>query len=223
MRNPTKAIVAVVVVGLVVSMPVGALASVYSFSRITSNSIDNVATQLLVEVAAVGDTQVSFKFSNSGPIASSITDVYFDDGALLGIASIVNGTGVAFSTPATPPDLPGGGGVGFITTAGFSADSNPPAESNGVNPGEWVVIVFNLISEPEPMEFADVINAIENPTEDLRLTIGVHVQAIGTGGTSDSFITPEPPEPGPTVPEPTSLAVWGLGLAAVAFYRRRRA
>lgn len=224
MRNPSKAIVALVVVGLVVSMPVGALASVqYSFDRITGNASNDVASQLSVTLTDEGGGRVSFLFKNSGPIASSICDVYFDDGALLAIAEIESSSGVKFSGPATPKDLPGGTPVGFETTVDFSADSDSPVKANGVNNGEppleWVKIIFNLLPD---MTFGDVITAIENPTDDLSLKIGLHVQAIGTTGGSDSFITPEPPAPGPTVPEPTSLAIWGLGLAAVAFCRRRR-
>lgn len=227
MRNPSKAIVALVVAGLVVSMPVGALASVYSFYRITNNGNADVAGQLSVEVAAVGTAQVSFKFSNSGQIASTIADVYFDDGALLGIASITDsGDGVAFSHPATPADLPGGNLVGFETTVNFSADADNPVAKNGVDKlDEWVAIIFNL-KERSPgvlMNFTDVIDAIERPTDDLSLRIGLHVQAIGTTGGSDGYVNLEDPAPGPNpVPEPTSLAVWGLGLAAAAFYRRRR-
>jgi hypothetical protein len=45
--------------------------------------------QLFVELTDLG-SQVEFTFTNIGPDASSITDVYFDDGTLLGIAEITN-------------------------------------------------------------------------------------------------------------------------------------
>ena len=64
--------------------------------------------QLFVELTDFG-TLVEFSFSNIGPEASSITDVYFDDGTLLGIASFSNELGIVeFSPLASPPDLPGG-------------------------------------------------------------------------------------------------------------------
>lgn len=51
-----------------------------------------------------------------------------------------------------------------------------------------------------------------------------HVQGIGIDSKSgwiggDEYITKDEP----VIPEPSALAIWGLGLAAVAFYRRRRA
>jgi hypothetical protein len=120
---------------------------------------------------------VLFTFNNEGPLASSICDVYFDDGTLLGIASIINGAGVAFSNPATPADLPGGNTASppFVTTANFPADSDQPVMENGVNPGEELGILFNLQGSHL---YANTLAALESG--DLR--IGLHVQAIGTAG-----------------------------------------
>ena len=59
---------------------------IYSFEGITANKLADVSTgeaQLEVEVSDAGNNQVSFRFTNKGPKASSITDVYFDDGTLL--------------------------------------------------------------------------------------------------------------------------------------------
>ncbi|MBX9793296.1 MAG: hypothetical protein K2Y02_03245 [Burkholderiaceae bacterium] len=71
------------------------------------------AAQFFVEVydpssASIAANQVLFKFRNVGPAASSITDVYFDDGTLLGIANVLNHGGVDFSQGASPANLPGG-------------------------------------------------------------------------------------------------------------------
>jgi hypothetical protein len=52
---------------------------------------------------------VNFLFTNQGPLASSITDVYFDDGTLLGIAGVTNFSGVDFSQAirtSTGPAVP---------------------------------------------------------------------------------------------------------------------
>src|SRR3990172_5211144 len=73
------------------------------FDCITNNSaIDCLIgeTQLTVDVTSHEGVHALFQFNNSGLLAASITDVYFDngtDGALLSIYSIVNGTGVDFS------------------------------------------------------------------------------------------------------------------------------
>jgi hypothetical protein len=160
-----------------------------TFEGCTNTSTTNTGigvAQLSVEVTdvGVGANQAKFIFRNSGPLASSITDVYFDDGTLLGIASITNGAGVNFSQGASPPNLPGGNNCTpanpFVTTAGFTADSNPPTQPNGVNPGESLVIVFNLISG---QTFADTQAALV----DGRLRIGIHVQGFAGGG-SESFV-----------------------------------
>lgn len=186
------------------------------FGCITGNSPADCATgvaQLSVDVTPFGLGQVLFTFSNAGPAASSIADVYFDDGTLLGIASLIDADenggnpGVDFSLGAAPPNLPGGNLVGFVATAGFSADSDPPVQPNGVNPLETLGVVFNLLPGKT---FADTIAALTNG-QDLR--IGIHVQGFAGGG-SESFVNLPVPEPG------TALLL-GLGLAALAGARRR--
>jgi len=161
----------------------------YSFDISCSNTNPaNVATgaaQLFVRVSeGPGANQATFRFVNTGPSASSITDIYFDDGSLLGIASITDsGAGVDFSQFASPPNLPAGHDCtpDFDVTAGFLADSNPPTQPNGVNAStEYLDITFSLQGG---QTFDDVI--AELATGALR--IGIHVQAFGDGG-SESFI-----------------------------------
>lgn len=220
----------------------------YAFTRITDNGNTDVSAQLSVTVFESGDanlsnfggailaTQALFVFQNNVGTASSIADVYFDDGALLGIAAIRDsGAGVAFDDPATPADLPGGNEINpdFNTTANFSADSDSPVSQNGVNSAsEWVGILFDLING---MTYDDVIAALDNWTVSgntwteidssaPELRIGIHVQAIGATGGSDSYVN-LPNANGPIIPEPSTILgalLAGLPISLVALRRRRR-
>src|SRR5262245_30628492 len=133
---------------LLALLPGTALAQNYSFSCVTNSSAANCAaggSQLQLAVTAGEGGSTNFRFTNSGPLASSITDIYFDwaSGAysLNGGAITDSGAGVSFSWGASPPNLPGGNAIGFV--ADKAADSNTPVQPMGVNPGEWVNFNFD--------------------------------------------------------------------------------
>ena len=198
---------------------------VLSFDAVSANSVDDVTTgeaQFSVTVSpGPSSNQVSFTFNNTGLLASSITDVYFDDGTLLGIATITDGAGVDFEQGASPPNLPSGNNASPPFVATFTADSKPPAQPNGVNPGEFVTIVFNLQSG---LDFDDVVAALNLGGATGGLRIGIHVQGFDRGG-SESFGNNPPNNGGggQQLPEPGGLALLGLALAGLALARRRRA
>jgi hypothetical protein len=165
--------------------------------------------QFSAELSDLGGGQALLTFSNSGPTASIIADVYIDDGAgvIGGIASIQNGAGTSFSVGATPPNLPGGNEVSPDFVANFSADANAPTgtDGNGVDPGESVGLVLNLGAG---VTFAVLEDAIE--TGGVRL--GIHGQGLGSTGGSESFVSGG----GGAVPEPGAALLFGLGAATVA-------
>ena len=211
-------------IGLGISNAALAVASVtYGFTGVSNTSTTNTnlgKSSLFVEVIDMG-AQVAFKFTNTS--TSSLTDVYFDDGTLLGIAGIVDsGTSVDFSQGASPPNLPGGNNLAtpFNTTAGFNADSNPPTSPNGVTAGEWLTITFNLQSGKT---YSSILSALAVPnnggTGDLR--IGLHVQSFANGG-SESFVNlPNVISPVPEAQMP-ALFLAGLGLVGAMAVRRRK-
>jgi len=196
-----------------------ASADTYTFTAITNNGGNTAAAeaQLRVDVTDAGMGQVLFTFYHDGMVAMSITDIYFDDdGNLASIFSIDDSDpGVSFAVGATPGDLPGGNSVGFMATLGLTADSDPPTQPNGVNPGESVGILINLAGGKS---FADVIAALGYGFESGGLVIGIHVQGFD-GGFSEAFITGGGDEP--MVPVPSGVALGLAGLAPVMTRRRR--
>jgi len=219
-------------------LPMSAVAGqVLPFVQVSSNGHANIASQLTVEVLGMGDAklsrfgvtltgnQVFFVFRNNVGITSSITDVYFQDGALLSMGAVKESSGVAFTEPASF-NLPGGMLLdpAFIVTKHFSADSDVPVIGNGVSGNsEWLGIVFDL---KDNMTYSDVINALGNwkysggqfskiDPNAPSLRIGIYAQNIdGSNRQGESFIN--------KVPEPSLVLLLGIGLGAVSLVARRR-
>ena len=206
--NANKNIVAhlIIVIVLLVFLSTEANAAMYGFYNISANNVTDAAigeAQLAVDVTDAGGGQVLFTFYHIASEACSITDVYFDDGSLLGLASIDNSDpGVSFTQNATPGELPAANNATppFVTTADFSADSIQPPPFYGVNPGETLGISFSLQGT---QTYWDVIDELNNAT----LRIGIHVQAFASGG-SESFVNT--PLPGALL-----LGMLGMGVAGM--------
>lgn len=215
---------------MLLAAQVHASATTLGFYGITSNdpagsAVMDGESSLLIEVIDLGGGEVRFLFTNDSN-SGSLTDVYFDDGALLGISDISSSTGVSFARGAAPPNLPGGNNANpnFETTAGFLADSDSPVVINGVQnsdaTGEWLAIDFNL---KDGKTYNDVLAALTLPEVGDWLRIGLHVQgyACGTGTCSESYINYAYVSAAPEM-QSYALILAGIGLIALATRRRKR-
>lgn len=189
----------------------------YGFVRITDNATTDIASQLTVDVIGdAGGSEVLFKFYNDVGIASSITDVYFDDRLSLlswaGTDPITQSAGVSYYKPATPANLPGGNTIDFVTTAGLSAQANNPQVANGVNSAsEWVALKFDILWGT----YENVINALDLglTTVERSLRVGLRAQGIGgPDGDSDGFVH---------APVPGAFLLGMIGLTAAGLKLRK--
>ena len=189
----------------------GAWAYTYGFNNITANDTTNAATgetQLFLDITDAGMTdagvaQVLFRFSNSlipGDL-SSITQIYFDDDSELlnGISQLVASNGVDYFEPAKIGQLPGGNSLDPRFRGDFSVEPNAPTAPNGINPGEWLGVYFDVNNGGT---FDQIVAALESS----KLRVGFHVQAFENGG-SEAFINNltkfiTPPVTPPTTPAP---------------------
>ena len=196
--------------GLVFYFVLGASSSllqasyVYPLGIFTSNGIycDSVDLNLYVEISVGGAELVDFTFYNESLIDSSIARIYFDDDLLLDVVGITEGAGTLFNQPAKPGNLPAGNLLDppFVATEEISFTSGPPRPHNGVNPGQWVRITFDITGST----FADVIDELD--TGGIR--VGTHIIALPDGSSESALAVPEP------------LTVCLLGLGAMALLRR---
>ena len=201
------------IIAAMAAIGAAAQATIYSFDVFTTNGVygDNPGLNLWADVSsgAVNDGTATFTFYNESLFDCAISEIYFDDGTLLGISIISNGPGTEFFTGGNngvnPGNLPAGNNLTppFEATQSFSIEPTNPEPQNGVNTGEWVSITFDLI---DGQNLPDVLDSIESGA----LRVGIHVQAF-PGGNSESALM---------IPEPATALTLALGGLIIAGYRR---
>lgn len=195
----------------------------YNFYGVTTNdpsgeSIIAGESSLFVDVTApFGPQEVLFTFRNTGADSDPydsyfIRGVYFYDGTLLEIASLIDADD-SYESMTGDPDVDFSLGAnnanGFTNSvklvAGYElvgdAGIDSPA-AYGVQPGEWLGVVFTHSGT-----FDQVITGLNNGS----IIIGIHV--AGFGEYSEKFTT---------IPVPGAILLGGIGIGLVGWLRRRK-
>lgn len=207
---------------LLATSAVQASALTLNFHCITPNTATDCAIgegQFTVDMlAGTSTTQANFTFRNTGSQKSAIEAIYFDAGSLANITGLIDKdqgvgglVGVDFTAgSASPPNLPNGNLINpnFLVSAGLLADSDAPTSKNGIDPGEWLTIQFNISNG---RTFNNLITELQ--TGDLR--IGMHAIAFADGS-SVSLVN------NAVVPVPGALWLLGSGLLTFAGARLRK-
>ena len=185
-------------------------ADLFTFAAISNNSSQSGSMGPLfsLEVTQPADGQALFTFRNNlvAPYTGTILTAFLDDGALLGISQLIEPSGVDFYESGAQ-NFPGGGTLAPQFDTSFSAKKEGAA-SNGIDPGEYLGILFDLQSGKT---FSDVTDAIQlgflgDGPGSLR--VGIQVGRIQPGDQSDSFLLT--PVPGAVI-----LGLLGLGVAGL--------
>lgn len=171
------------------------------------------------------DTHLLFEFVNRSQDGSSISEIYMDD---RNSNRFGNGTfdtslssdGLLFVDTGAPAKLPAGNTLTpkFWSNPELDFYAVSPSPENGVNPGENLVLAYDVF-DFGTLGVTDDLAAIVSALDTGGLRIGIHVQSIGLGGKSDSFLacpmdggTPPPFPPINPVPAPSTGILVGLGV-----------
>lgn len=184
----------------------------YTFKGVTYNNAESIAagtSQLRLFVTekgidSAGIEKVEFKFLNTGPGASILTEIYFYGSPILTPSYIDDSCpGVDFKglhDGAKPSHLAGYNAAPLEVF--YATEAKNPEPANGVGPDEWVTIGCTL---GQGKTYADLIECLESG----EIVVGIHVRY---NNFSDSFIN--------EVPEPATLVMLAMGGVVLTIRRK---
>ena len=187
-----------------------AFASIYNFTRVTNTNVEDLGSQLSVditeEVTSLG-SNVLFTFKNNVGTPSNVAEIYFDNEATNFFSDYgIQAQNVEYQDVViNPNDPPGVSGF----TANYAVDNG--RNGDALNQASEFITIFGLLSGTNT--YSQVIAAIDGGAYNIAL----HVRSIGIAGESDSYVIGGAPG---TVPVPA--AGWLLGSALLGFVGLRR-
>lgn len=183
-----------------------AFASIYNFTRVTNTNVEDLGSQLSVDITESG-SNVLFTFKNNVGTPSNVAEIYFDNEATNFFSDYgIQAQNVSYQDVIINPNNPPGVS-GF--TANYAVDN--ANNQNALNQASEFITIFGLLSGTNT--YSQVIAAIDSGA----YNIAMHVRSIGIAGESDSYVIGGTPG---TVPVPA--AGWLLGSALLGFVGLRR-
>jgi len=211
-----KRVIYIGVIALCLAVPVRA--DMFGFNTTTTTNMQNrelIADQLFMDVNDIAAGFASVLFTNNGPVASTISEIYF--GSYLALDLLITAvtscdSNVDFTIENVKPTDPPGSTMGnwwSITIA--SAEPLPPPAVNGIDPFECLMMDLSYNSS---LSISELLSS-------GQLQVALHVISIdgisNTGSYSDSFVN----DSTSVVPEPASMVLIGVSGSFIAFVRRR--
>ena len=178
---------------------------------------EDSAFELYAEVLAVDQDTVRIELYNDSLMPSSIQAIYFEEGVLAEIVEIELGLGTDFQVQDTISNLPASHKLDPIFDTAFAVTSCPPDSHSGIEPDQYIAIVFDLVDDAT---FEDLIGLIDSG--DLRIGLRIRTNpsivvvpdVVEEASDYSSFSAVN------VIPEPSTLALLGLG--SLVFIRKNK-
>ncbi len=227
----TRCVVGIIAVGLIACLSSAASAAVLTFTigggsefSGTGQSFGGSFQMIFTDTGANQVTLTIDATNMTGPSTAFISDLYFNSSGIDPTTVTASATLTVVSGSVNTAYTYGAGTNAFQADGDgqfdFNADLPPPpgGPANVLNPGE----IVSLTLTGAGLDATD-FNAISvnGPVGKNGFHVAAHVQGLGTDAEGSGWFAGTPTAAQTPVPEPTSLAIWALGVVAAGFGARR--